>query len=181
MRKGGLRDSLACGPPEPSHSLKTMTQYASRCCSCSSRALTRPYWIFKCLKIMLISVQGSTLNHWPFPWNHLHEGYAYILTHPGTPCVFYDHFMQQHGQLGDTIKSLLKMRKDCGIHSRSKVVVRSATADCYAATIDDKLAMKIGHGDFSPNRHSNDLEFRWHLSASGPNFAVWLNPKYAKD
>lgn len=124
---------------------------------------------------------GSTLNHWPFPWNHLHEGYAYILTHPGTPCIFYDHFMQQHGQLGDTIKSLLKMRRDCGINSRSKVVVRSATADCYAATIDDKLAMKIGHGGFSPNRNSNDSDFRWQLSASGPNFAVWLNPKYIKD
>lgn len=129
----------------------------------------------------LLRLQGSTLNHWPFPWNHLHEGYAYILTHPGTPCVFYDHFVQQHGQLGETIKSLLKMRKDCGINSRSKVVVRSATADCYAATIDDRLAMKIGHGNFSPNRQSDDSDFRWQLSASGPNFAVWLNPKYLKD
>jgi alpha-amylase len=34
---------------------------------------------------------GSTLRHWPFPWDHLGEGYAYILTHCGTPCVFYDH------------------------------------------------------------------------------------------
>jgi hypothetical protein len=37
---------------------------------------------------------GSTLNHWPYPWNHLHEGYAYIITHPGTPCVFWDHLYQ---------------------------------------------------------------------------------------
>lgn len=37
---------------------------------------------------------GSTLNHWPFPSRNLPEGYAYILTHPGTPCVFYDHFYQ---------------------------------------------------------------------------------------
>lgn len=40
---------------------------------------------------------GSTLNHWPFPSNHLQEGYAYILTHPGTPCVFYDHLYQEGG------------------------------------------------------------------------------------
>lgn len=40
---------------------------------------------------------GSTLNHWPFPSHHLQEGYAYILTHPGTPCVFYDHLYQEGG------------------------------------------------------------------------------------
>jgi hypothetical protein len=42
---------------------------------------------------------GSTLNHWPFPANHIQEGYAYILTHPGTPCVFLDHLMQEQGGL----------------------------------------------------------------------------------
>lgn len=33
---------------------------------------------------------------------------------------------------------------------RSKVTVRKAATDVYAATIDDKLAMKIGSGDWSP-------------------------------
>ena len=61
----------------------------------------------------------STLNHWPFPWNHLHEGYAYILTHPGTPCVFYDHQWQEG--LRQTIEKLIKIRKDMGISNRSKV------------------------------------------------------------
>ena len=37
---------------------------------------------------------GSTLNHWPFPAQFVPLGYAYILTHPGTPTVFYDHFYQ---------------------------------------------------------------------------------------
>lgn len=41
---------------------------------------------------------GSTLNHWPFPSHHLQEGYAYILTHPGTPCVFYDHLYAEVGK-----------------------------------------------------------------------------------
>ena len=40
---------------------------------------------------------GSTLNHWPFPSHHLQEGYAYILTHPGTPCVFVDHLTGDGG------------------------------------------------------------------------------------
>jgi hypothetical protein len=26
---------------------------------------------------------GSTLNHWPYPWKNLPEGYAYLLTHSG--------------------------------------------------------------------------------------------------
>jgi alpha-amylase len=34
---------------------------------------------------------GSTQGHWPFPVDHLVQGYVYILTHPGTPCIFYDH------------------------------------------------------------------------------------------
>ena len=30
---------------------------------------------------------GSTQGHWPFPASKVMEGYAYILTHPGIPCV----------------------------------------------------------------------------------------------
>ena len=61
---------------------------------------------------------GSTLNHWPFPWNHLHEGYAYILTHPGTPTIFCDHYFADG--LGDSIRELVKIRKHVGLHCRSK-------------------------------------------------------------
>ena len=62
---------------------------------------------------------GSTLNHWPFPSQHLHEGYAYIMTHPGTPCIFWDHFWQEG--LGDSIRALIKVRKTHNLHCRSKV------------------------------------------------------------
>jgi alpha-amylase len=30
---------------------------------------------------------GSTQNSWPFPSDKVMQGYAYILTHPGVPCV----------------------------------------------------------------------------------------------
>ena len=65
-------------------------------------------------------IAGSTLNHWPFPGSHLEEGYAYLLMHPGTPCVFYDHFWDQ-GALGQAVRKLLKVRRTNGIHARSKV------------------------------------------------------------
>lgn len=117
---------------------------------------------------------GSTLNHWPFPWNHLPEGYAYILTHPGTPCVFCDHLYQEQNGLRKAILELLDIRRRNGLQCRSKVLVRKAASDVYAATIDDKVAMKIGHGNWSPrdaNVPSHGKE--WKLASSGHNFAVW--------
>lgn len=39
----------------------------------------------------------------------------------------------------------------------SKVTVRKAHGDVYAATIDDKVAMKIGGGDWSPNSSGTKL------------------------
>lgn len=40
--------------------------------------------------------------------------------HPGTPCVFYDHFWEE-GLLGASVRKLLKVRRTNGIHARSKV------------------------------------------------------------
>ncbi|CAI9116997.1 OLC1v1018307C4 [Oldenlandia corymbosa var. corymbosa] len=50
---------------------------------------------------------GSTQAHWPFPGNHVMEGYAYILTHPGIPCVFYDHFYDWGNAYHDEIVKLV--------------------------------------------------------------------------
>ena len=38
---------------------------------------------------------GSTQQHWPFPGDRLGEGYAYILTHPGVPCIFVEDWQRQ--------------------------------------------------------------------------------------
>ncbi|KAL3150549.1 Alpha-amylase [Trebouxia sp. C0010 RCD-2024] len=115
---------------------------------------------------------GSTLNHWPFPWNHLGEAHAYQLTHCGTPCVFYDHFM--NADLQKHIKALLKIRKRHGISNRSKVLVHKATNDVYAASIDKKIAVKVGPGNWSPQDGGVQIGQKdWTLATSGPNFAVW--------
>ena len=100
---------------------------------------------------------GSTLNHWPFPSQFVPLGYAYILTHPGTPTVFYDHFYQEKDGLRKTIIELVSLRKRHGISCRSKVTVKKAAGDVYAATIDDKIAMKIGPGDWWVGREMIDL------------------------
>lgn len=117
---------------------------------------------------------GSTLNHWPFPQRHIAEGYAYILTHPGTPCVFWDHLYTEQGGLRKVIQDLVDLRRRHNINARSKVTVRKATADVYAASIDDKVAMKIGSGDWSPQSTGLRLQGRdMKLVCSGVNFAVW--------
>lgn len=44
-------------------------------------------------------------------------GYAYIMTHPGVPCVLWDHLFQHNQEM----KDLIELRKRADLHSRSKV------------------------------------------------------------
>ena len=64
-------------------------------------------------------VQGSTQGHWRFPASGLEQGYAYLLTHPGTPCVFYDHLEDR--QLAQVLQRLIALRLRAGVHCRSEV------------------------------------------------------------
>lgn len=108
---------------------------------------------------------GSTQAHWPFPGDKVMQGYAYILTHPGIPSVFWDHFYDWG--LHDDIKDLIAIRKDNGINSGSNLDIKAAQWDLYAAEIDGVVAMKIGPGSWSPSGTG------WTLRASGTNYAVW--------
>ncbi len=108
---------------------------------------------------------GSTQNYWPFPGNKIMQGYAYILTHPGVPSVFWDHLYDWG--IHDDIKDLIQIRKNNGIHSTSVLDIKAAQGNLYAAEIDGKVAMKIGPGSWSPS--GND----WTLVASGTDYAVW--------
>ncbi|XP_020261766.1 probable alpha-amylase 2 isoform X2 [Asparagus officinalis] len=110
---------------------------------------------------------GSTQAHWPFPSGHLMEGYAYILTHPGIPTIFYDHFYDCGDSMHDQIVKLIKIRKSQDIHSRSNVRILEAQPNLYAAIIEEKLCMKIGEGSWCPDGGE------WKLATSGHNYAVW--------
>ncbi|KAM7252891.1 hypothetical protein ACFE04_025509 [Oxalis oulophora] len=110
---------------------------------------------------------GSTQAHWPFPSNHLLEGYAYILTHPGIPTVFYDHFYDLDSSIHEKIVELINIRKHQDIHSRSSIRIVEAQPNLYSAIIDDKLCMKIGDGSWCPDARE------WTLATSGDRYAVW--------
>ena len=111
---------------------------------------------------------GSTQGHWRFPEGFETQGYVYILTHPGTPTVFWDHLFEWHDKsLGDTIVRLMEIRKAFGIHSRSAVKILRAEPSFYAAQIDESLVMKIGAGDFSPD------EGAWEYYTHGMEWCLW--------
>ncbi|XP_012449177.1 probable alpha-amylase 2 isoform X1 [Gossypium raimondii] len=110
---------------------------------------------------------GSTQAHWPFPSNHIMEGYAYILTHPGTPTVFYDHFYDGDDSGHEQIVKLMEIRRSGEIHSRSSVRILEAKDNLYSAVIGDKICIKIGDGSWSPS----DRE--WTLATSGQRYAIW--------
>ncbi|KAG0474863.1 hypothetical protein HPP92_014549 [Vanilla planifolia] len=110
---------------------------------------------------------GSTQGHWPFPSDHIMEGYAYLLTHPGMPMVFYDHFYDWGSHIHDQIVKLIDVRRRQDIHSRSPIRILEAKSDLYAAVIEEKVCMKIGDGSWCPAAGD------WKLATSGHRYAVW--------
>ncbi len=97
-------------------------------------------------------------------------GYAYILTHPGIPCVFWPHFYDWGTQYKSQIQALISARKKAGITSTSEVRILTATNGLYAAVITGNtqwVALKMG----------SDMSWQpgpgWTLVTSGEKYAVW--------
>ncbi|GFS42073.1 alpha-amylase-like 3 [Actinidia rufa] len=109
---------------------------------------------------------GSTQGHWRFPGGKEMQGYAYILTHPGTPAVFYDHAFSH---MRSEISALVSLRNRKKIHCRSTIQITKAERDVYAAMIDEKVAMKIGPGYYEPASGPQ----RWSVAVEGKDYKVW--------
>uniref|UniRef100_A0A0E0N1N0 alpha-amylase n=1 Tax=Oryza rufipogon TaxID=4529 RepID=A0A0E0N1N0_ORYRU len=111
---------------------------------------------------------GSTQGHWRFPFGMELQGYVYILTHPGTPAIFYDHIFSH---LQPEIAKLISIRNRQKIHCRSKIKILKAEGNLYAAEIDDRVTMKIGAGHFEPSGPT-----KWVVAAEGQGYKVWEVP-----
>ncbi|KAJ7535987.1 hypothetical protein O6H91_12G052600 [Diphasiastrum complanatum] len=111
------------------------------------------YWPEKAVTFVDNHDTGSTQRHWPFPADKVMQGYAYILTHPGTPCIFYDHFYDWG--LKEEIKALISIRKRNDLRANSSCQIKAAESDVYVAAIDERVVMKIGSrfdiGGLAPN------------------------------
>jgi alpha-amylase len=108
--------------------------------------------------------EGYGTRH--FPGATVEMGYAYVLTHPGIPCVFWSHFFDWGMATRQRIERLLKVRKTAGLHARSPVEIREARKGLYAAVIEGRVAVKLGRRDWSPGSG-------WRLAVDGERFAVW--------
>lgn len=109
------------------------------------------------------------------------QGYAYILTHPGIPCVFWRDIYDAGIFYETQIRRLIAIRKAYGISSNSRLFIDSAVEGLfYSAYIrgdNGELAMKIGPGNWSPSGSQwNPLEDR--LLISGQDFAVWGDNRF---
>ena len=102
---------------------------------------------------------------WIFPGDQVLKGYAYLLTHPGTPMVWWPHYF--NWGIKNEIDAMIKIRKDNGLSSTSNLNIVAATNNLYAAIIDDKVAMKLGSDNWSPSGTG------WILKLSGTGFAIW--------
>ena len=69
-------------------------------------------------------------------------------------------------------RRLPQVRRRHGVTADSKLAIQVAEADMYFATIDDKVAVKLG-----PRYDMGELvpkgEDGWELAVSGKDFAVW--------
>eukprot|EP00249_Psilotum_nudum_P022030 c28345_g1_i3 orf=72-1013(-) len=110
---------------------------------------------------------GSTQAHWPFPSDLVMQGYAYTLTHPGIPIIFYDHFFDWGNAIQDGILKLMAVRKKQGLHSRSAIEILKANNAFYAAVIGGSVCVKIGDGFWKPDG------INWELATWGDKYAVW--------
>jgi alpha-amylase len=99
------------------------------------------------------------------------QGYAYILTHPGIPCVFWPHFFDWGPVYREQITKLVGIRKTAGINSVSPVRIAAAGKDLYAALVtgsSQEVAVKLGSSwAWAPPGEN------WTPAASGVNYAVW--------
>ncbi len=115
----------------------------------------------------------SFQNNW-----EVEQGYAYILTHPGVPCVYWKHYEEWGKGLHDKIVALINARKVAGVNAASALHPQNnARAHrVYAAKVQGThgvLYVRIGgeDADWQPSL-SHYAGYREY--ASGEHWKVWV-------
>ena len=116
----------------------------------------------------------SFLNDW-----QVEQAYAYILTHPGLPCVYWKHYFDWGPDLKARINALINARKVAGVNAGSVVHTQhnAQKRGVYAAFVSGKngaeLYVRVGGSDaeWQPS-HSNYKDYREY--AAGNGWKVWV-------
>ena len=141
---------------------------------------------------------GSTQALWYLDPNDVGTAYAFILTHPGYPCVAWQHYFTAEESCDTTvsanasqyiggntvpgtrqtyhdfIKSLIDLRKEVGITEESSIVVWNETGtSMYLAQVTGTNGSLIVNIGAAYNISANPYASSYELAASGTNFNIW--------
>ena len=124
-------------------------------------------------------------GHWRFPPEHRMVGYAYILSHPGIPCLFWPHAVHMHegrqscgfnGALSEEISILSHVRRAAGVQADSHVDIKLAENELYVAHVKGlkaELIVKLGPRYRMPQELRPAEDEGWEIAASGKDYAIW--------
>lgn len=115
----------------------------------------------------------SFQNNW-----EVEQAYAYILTHPGVPCVYWKHYFDWGTDLRSRVKALVNARKVAGVHAGSQIHLQNNAkeAGVYAAYVEGRngrLYVRVGGDDskWEP-KFSGYKDYREY--AAGEGWKVWV-------
>jgi alpha-amylase len=115
----------------------------------------------------------SFQNNW-----EVEQAYAYILTHPGIPSVYWKHFFDWGAELRNKITAVINARRVAGVHAGSALHPQdnARARGVYAAMIEGskgELYVRIGGSDneWQPSM-SNYSDYREY--AFGAGWKVWV-------
>ena len=91
---------------------------------------------------------------------------AYLLAMPGTPCVFFTHWLEYKDEIG----AMISARKVAGITNMSDYEVKVATSAYYAVNVNKTLFAAVGRLDKMENPSAD-----WQKVLSGYHYAYFLN------
>lgn len=91
---------------------------------------------------------------------------AYLLAMPGTPCVFFTHWLEYKDEIG----AMISARKVAGITNMSDYEVKVSTSAYYAVNVNKTLYAAVGRLDKMVNPGAD-----WQKVLSGYHYAYFLN------
>jgi alpha-amylase len=117
--------------------------------------------------------RDSFQNNW-----EVEQAYAYILTHPGIPTVYWKHFFDWGAELRNKITAIVNARKAAGVHAGSALHPQNnaRARGVYAAMVEGsrgQLYVRVGgsDNDWQPSA-SNYEDYREY--AYGAGWKVWV-------
>lgn len=106
------------------------------------------------------------------------QAYAYILTHPGVPCVYWKHYFDWGQDLRNKIRALVNARKVAGVHAGSALAFQenARAKGVYATRVSGR------HGDLFVRVGGSDADWQpsdsgyagYREYATGAGWRVWV-------